>query len=319
MTAMIDARRMIIQRQLPTHGDYLVLWKNSNEDQKIGEFLNHIVTSLSSDQTSAQRGGKEFRILDIGVGDGRKTFPFVRRLQSIGLRVQLDVAEPESSCMQAFQSGAAKAGLKSTLHRCIPKRWHEILPEIPPSHYDIVLSSHSAYEYMRYPANQLATGQVACLAELVKRTIDILAPNGVFYLIVGNPNNAVSQLRAQFLPYIHGENELDVSRLLTQLHTGARCRREQIPDQWLDVSRILGRVEDAVHPDWPGFLRFLFHAEPPAICTDMEKAVRHEIMDLAHKCGGAPERALPPVSAGGKVLLPIDDDCLIIEKQPSQQ
>lgn len=311
---LIQNRRIIAERTLPQYADYLTLWENSNEDERILAFLERLATAYAGKGCYTRQSGDDLRILDIGVGDGRKTLPLVTFLKSKGQNVQLDVIEPEATCMTAFDARAAATGLKAIVRSRIPKRWHEVLAQLPRSHYDIVLSCHSIYEYLRYATDELSATGVARVSTLVEATLDCVAPGGVFCVIMGSADNVVTKMRAKFLPFLHNEKELDSTQLfLPTVKTDVHCQTEPIPNQWLDLSPLLEQGQRTQSSTWQRFLRLLFHVQASAIPLETERSVKEAIERLVESSRPQASNDNATTINRHNKSLPINDDALVYQ------
>ena len=87
-------------------------------------------------------------------------------------------------------------------------RWHDVIEDLPSSHYDMVLSSHSIYEYIRHPSGNEPHAVYRQVESLLSKTRTKLSTNGTLCIIVGAAANAVTLLRERFLPQFRGEIEI---------------------------------------------------------------------------------------------------------------
>lgn len=307
---------------LPEYEDYATLWENSNEDDRLLAFLDRVAATFVPEHLKSNEARpRRLRILDIGAGDGRKTLSFLKSVEFTGVSVELDIVEPEETCLRRFEAQVAAQYVESRISAVWPFKWHEVVHKLPRSQYDIVLSSHSIYEYIGYPSGDGHQTQIGIVNELISATLQTVVSGGRLCIILGNESNAISLLRGRFLPTLCGQDELHATQLCRGLK-GLRLPTlsGEISGQWLDVTQFSETLGEHKRDGWQRFLRFLFHVNPEDVSERCEEAVRSDLFALSERLEPyrvADLEALTRRKSGNPnelLAVRINDTCLMVDK-----
>jgi len=179
----------------------------SNEDtHNIDVIIDDVQSHLNK---RAHELASQVRILDIGSGNGAKTFYLIEQLRRLGFNPSLDVIEPKTT-----QRHHLIAKHQELPYPCLNNiysqpltadPWHEIDTS---KSYDLVLLLHSLYEFSR---NQQE------IVEPLKHLKGLLASNGLGLIINEHPEGDFQRLKRMFYPSVGNNVPLDVSMILKTL------------------------------------------------------------------------------------------------------
>ncbi len=244
---------------LPTIEDYLLFYNRSNEDVRVIGSIQKELRHWLARRECATRFEKKLTMLEIGPGDGRKTTGIVRFLEKRGYAVSIDIIEPEKSCATAFKKHLQLSSCRSELRSVSSKRWDSFVSSVPNENYDIILCTHSSYDYISQESD------LEDAAELLRATVSHLTASGLMLLVVGDRKNSITHLRNFFF---YGE---DIANRITALSCSishihpcpsVRIQKRSIDGQTFDVSDIIRSRYHGSSALWNPFVRFILHLDP---------------------------------------------------------